>query len=114
MDDGSHARIHFLETSDSFEPLKQDDILKYIFTAIKAYNSSSGRKIELRKSLLLTKGGTAALVFILLLLVTAIVLICIKHPKSFAFTIAGAGQTLLLLVKRKNDRKWYEALKAAE
>jgi hypothetical protein len=114
LKDGKRLEFPFKDNKNQEEAISVGklSIFNIFRTFIKIYNSRipQAEAIQLRPPFLTTHSGALWLSFVATLLVAAIIFLIIDFSGSFGFLFMGLFTFLPLLVKRKNDRRYFEKI----
>ena len=102
----------FKDNKTEDESINSESIFSVFRTFVKQYNSDKelDDKIALNPGFLTTNAGTFFMLFEGILILFAAILVLFLHPKSFPFLLMSIFIFIPLLVKRKQDKKFYEKM----
>lgn len=112
LKDGSWKEFGFKDNKTEEESINSESIFSVFRSFANQYNLNKELydRIALKPGFLTTNTGLFVLIFIGFIAAVASILVLFKSPKSFPFLLMGIFIFIPLLVKRTQDKKFYEKM----
>lgn len=116
LKNGSWSEFGFKDNKTEDESINSESIISTFRAFVRRYNSEKEQndKIILRPGFLTTASGTFFMLCVAVLILTAIIFALIKSPKSLPFLLMSIFIFIPLVIKRRQDKKFYEKMNKLE